>query len=135
MSRKWMFVLPALILLLAACGGSSSPLTGVTWKLVSYGTADESLAAVPDVETSLVFGEDGNAAGTMGCNQFNGAYEIRGDQITFGPMASTLMACEEPLMNQETAVLAILSDAATFKISGDTLTITAGDGSVATFGQ
>lgn len=135
MLRKLMFALFALTLLLAACGSTSSGLTGVTWKLVSYGPADESLGAVPDVETSLVFGQDGNAGGTMGCNQFSGTYETNADQISFGPLASTLMACEEPLMNQETAVLAILSDAATYKVSGDRLTITAKDGSLATFGQ
>jgi len=44
------------------------------------------------------------------------------------------MACADPAMSQETAAMAILSGAVSYKVDGSNLTITAGDGSVATFG-
>jgi heat shock protein HslJ len=118
---------------LAACGSPSSGLGGTTWQLVSYGPADKPNAAAPGVQTSLVFGKDGKVSGTMGCNQFSGSSTTKGDQIAFSAMATTLMACADPAMSQETAVLAMLSGTATYKVDGNQLTITAGDGSVATF--
>jgi heat shock protein HslJ len=69
----------------------------------------------------------------MGCNQFGGDYETSADQITFGPMNSTLMACEEPLMTQESAVLAMLSGTVTYQVDATRLTLTAEDGSVVVF--
>jgi heat shock protein HslJ len=125
----------ALALLLAACGGASSALTGVTWKLVSYGPPGAEQDAVADVPTSLVFGDDGQVSGSMGCNSFGGEYKVEGNQITFGPLVSTLMACDEPIMNQESAVLKIFTGTVDYQVDGTTLTITGADGSVATFTQ
>jgi heat shock protein HslJ len=125
----------ALTLLLSACRSSPASLTGVTWKLVSYGPPGEEMAAVPGVPTSLVFSDDGTVGGTMGCNQFGGDYETSGDQIAFGSIISTLMACEEPLMNQEAAILAMLSGTVAYQVDGTKLTLTAEDGLVAVFGS
>lgn len=135
MTKKFVIPLLALALLLAACGGAPSGLTGVTWKLVSYGTPGAEQDAVADVPTSLVFGDDGQVSGSMGCNSFGGEYKVDGNQITFGPLVSTLMACDEPIMNQESAVLKIFTGSVDYKISSTTLTITGADGSVATFTQ
>jgi heat shock protein HslJ len=133
--KRLTFPLLVLALFLAACSGSSSGLTGVTWKLVSYGPPGDELAAVTDVVTSLVFGEDGKVSGNMGCNSFGGDYTASGSQITFGPLASTLMACDPPIMNQETGVLGILSGKVDYKVSGTLLTITNADGTAATFSK
>jgi heat shock protein HslJ len=54
---------------------------------------------------------------------------VEGDQITFSEIVSTLMACEEPLMSQEQAVLGVIADSATYNIDGNTLTLT-GNGEV-----
>ena len=122
-----------LLMVLSACSSAASGLTNTTWKLVSYGPADKPTPAVPSVDTSLVFEDNGKVSGTMGCNQFGGEYKVKGDQITFGPLAATLMACPEPIMNQESAVLGILSGTVTYKADGSLLTITGADGSVANF--
>ena len=122
-----------LLMVLSACSSATSGLTNITWKLVSYGPADKPTPAVPGVETSLVFEDNGKVSGTMGCNQFGGDYKAKGDQITFGPLAATLMACPEPIMNQESAALGILSGTVTYKADGSSLTITGADGSVANF--
>jgi heat shock protein HslJ len=131
--KRLLLGLLVLMFALAACGNAAPGLTGVTWKLVSYGPPDQLTAAAPNVETSLVFGEDGKVSGSMGCNQFGGSYETKGDQISFGPLAATLMACPEPAMSQETAVLAILSGTVTYKLDGNSLTLTGQDGSLANF--
>jgi heat shock protein HslJ len=49
---------------------------------------------------------------------------VEGDQVTFSEIVSTLIACEEPLMSQEEAVLKVLAGTATYKIEGSTLTLT-----------
>ena len=131
--KRLAFALLTLVLTLTACQGSSGSLTGVTWRLVSYGPPGAQTDAVAGVPTSLIFSEDGTVGGTMGCNQFGGDYETRSDQITFSALNSTLMACEEPLMTQESTVLAMLSGTVTFQVDGTKLTITAEDGSVAVF--
>lgn len=58
---------------------------------------------------------DGSFSGTDGCNQLSGTGTIDGDTITFGPIASTLMACE--------GVDEWLNKAATGTVSGSTLTV------------
>jgi putative lipoprotein len=65
--------------------------------------------------------------GSSGCNGFGGKYIVEGDQITFSEIVSTLMACDDARMAQEAAVLAVLSDTATYTIDGSTLTLTNND--------
>jgi heat shock protein HslJ len=84
-------------------------------------------AAVPDVDASLIFGEDGTISGNVGCNSLGGEYTVDGDQITFNNLASTLMACDDVLMDQESAVLQVLSGTARFEIENETLTIVNSD--------
>jgi heat shock protein HslJ len=101
-------------------------LTG-SWKLTSYGTADVISSAVSDVEANLTFNEDGTVTGTSGCNEFGGNYTVEGDQITFVEIVSTLMLCDTPIMGQEEAMQQALTETATYKIEGHTLTITNND--------
>jgi heat shock protein HslJ len=39
--------------------------------------------------------ERGQVVGTGGCNRFSGGYEIDDENITFGVLATTMMACPE----------------------------------------
>lgn len=41
----------------------------------------------------MTFQADGSVNGTSGCNRFNGTVEVDGSAMTFGPSASTRMAC------------------------------------------
>ena len=52
---------------------------------------------------------------------------LQGDQITFGPIASTLIACPDLQMAQEDTMHQVLTDTASFNIEGDTLTIIKND--------
>lgn len=115
--------------LIAACtGGASSSLTG-DWKLVSYGSPAALTPAAPNVDTSIVFGEDGKVNGSVGCNGFGGDYTVNGNTLTFGQIVSTLMFCEGPVGDQETTTLNVFTESASFVIDGDMLTITSADGS------
>ncbi|MCX7877197.1 MAG: META domain-containing protein [Ignavibacteria bacterium] len=40
-------------------------------------------------------------AGTMGCNRYFGHYEIEGNKITFGAIASTMMSCPDMSLERE----------------------------------
>lgn len=122
-----MFVLVG-IMLGACSGGIPASLTG-TWKLVSYGSRANPTPAAAEVDTSVIFNEDGTISGSMGCNDFGGDYKVAGDNVTFGPISSTLMMCADAAIgDQETVVLKTLTEMLTFVIDGDTLTLTSADG-------
>jgi heat shock protein HslJ len=68
--------------LLAGCAGTPSGAAVV-------GTWGSTAAKQPN----LTIQNDGAFSGTDGCNQLTGRGSIDGDSITFGPIASTMMAC------------------------------------------
>ena len=123
--KKVLLILFVAVLAVSACTaeGSSASLIG-SWKLTAYGPADAPTPAVADAEAELTFNEDGTVTGNSGCNGFGGSYTAEGNQVTFSEIVSTLMACEDPRMEQEDAVHKVLTDTATFKIEGNTLTLT-----------
>lgn len=45
-------------------------------------------------QPQLVLAADGTLSGTDGCNRLAGSWEQSGADVTFGQVASTLMACE-----------------------------------------
>jgi len=114
----------------SGCVTQSPGLVGTTWKLDSYGR-EVMLSALPDVDTYITFGKDGQVGGSMGCNHFGGGYSVSGDKIIFGSLAVTEMYCNDTrIMGQEATVLGYLTGEKTFMIVGDVLTISGSDGSV-----
>ena len=107
--------------LAAACGGvdddAGGPvLEGTEWTLVSGVEAPED--AVPTLTLA-----DGSANGFGGCNTFGGAYELDGDSITIGPLASTMMACEEAKSAAEAAYLPALEAADAWAVENGELVL------------
>jgi heat shock protein HslJ len=126
--KKTLVLLAMFVSMLAACSpGASAPIVG-EWRLDSYGDPARLTPAAPDVATSIIFDEDGQMSGNVGCNGFGGEYVIDGDAIVFGQVMSTLMFCEGPAGDQETVILGVFRDAASVAVEGDTLTITSTDG-------
>jgi heat shock protein HslJ len=82
---------------------------------------------VTDARAKLTFGKDGTVGGSGGCNSLGGTYKVDGSQITFSDITSTLMACDDVRMAQESAVTQVLSGTATYEIDGNTLTLTNND--------
>lgn len=66
------------------------------------------------VQATLTFLEAGKVGGNGSCNRFFGTAEIHGENIKFGPLGATRMACPEPVMNQETKYLRALQAAERF---------------------
>ena len=71
-------------------------------------------------------------SGDAGCNSFNGPYAAGEDDITIGPLASTMKACtEDALSTQEQHYLAALQLAKTYRIRGDQLELQREGGTIA----
>lgn len=94
----------------------SSSLTG-SWRLVNMTEANSPTPMVPPQNTEPTAEFSGNRiAGSGGCNRFMGGYKIQDGQLSIGPLASTFMACEPPVMNQELKYLAALQGAQRYEI-------------------
>jgi heat shock protein HslJ len=107
-------------------------LAGVTWTLVSYGSADAPVAVLPTAPITLVFSDQG-IGGSAGCNQYFGSFQFDVSTITFSDIGSTLMACvDQAAMDQETAYLEALRTATAYQITDGQLQITY-NGGVLTF--
>ena len=72
----------------------------------------------------------GRLSGSGGCNRITGSYQLDGDRLTFGPIASTRMACPEA-MDQEQAFLKALAAVRSYRIPGGTLELLDGSNVVA----
>lgn len=100
-------------------------LEGNEWLLVTYNDGNQALVSVlPATEVTATF-EDGTVAGSGGCNNYQGSYEISGNNISIGPLAATLAFCSEPegIMDQEASYLQALESADRFQIVADRLEI------------
>jgi heat shock protein HslJ len=101
-----------------------APLTG-TWNLFSYNNGKGAIqSAMIGSTTNAVFGSDWKLSGTGGCNQYSAGYTTTGSNgITITQPTSTMMACAEAVMQQETQYLSLLPTTAKYEISGDQLTL------------
>jgi len=112
-----------LVMILALLAGGSAlaeGLAGSEWRPVQLGEAE-----VTDTGNMFVrFEEGGRLSGHNGCNGFFGAYEITGDRIAIGPLGATRMACEEPVMQLETAFMQALEKARGVARDGTRLELT-----------
>ncbi|MFC1965682.1 META domain-containing protein [Chloroflexota bacterium] len=110
---------------LVACGSEAS-IEVTTWKLESYGEKGNLKALIQDTEITIEFkSAEGKVAGSGGCNSYFGGYEINKNELTINPpIGSTMMACPEPIMEQEQEYFRLLDTTETFKIDNGKLTIT-----------
>jgi heat shock protein HslJ len=106
----------------------SAELEGVTWQLIAY-LDQNGMLFMPGVESTITL-QDGEAGGQGGCNMFFAPYTLDGDQLTFGPAGSTMMACEERAMAQEQAFLTSLEQVASYQIVANQLHMANADGAV-----
>ena len=71
---------------------SPRPLEGTYWKAIEL-AGKSTPTQDPKREAHLLFQTGGRVAGSDGCNQVTGSYELQGDVVRFGQMAGTQMAC------------------------------------------
>ncbi|MCP4358634.1 MAG: META domain-containing protein [Chloroflexi bacterium] len=107
-------------------------LTSGTWVVTTYNVGNDAVSSVINgMRLTAVFGEDDSLSGFGGCNSYNGSYTTDGNNIAIGPLATTLMACAQNVMQMETAYLTALQSAVTYQISGDTLQLHDDNGALA----
>jgi heat shock protein HslJ len=112
----------------------SQDLTGTSWEAIGYNNGKQAVTSViAGTQMDIQFGKDGTVSGNSGCNTYSGSYTVNGNQIQIGPLASTMMACEDPagLMDQEQQYLAALQTATTYQIEGNVLQLRTADGALA----
>ncbi len=83
--------------------------------------------ALEGTEITLVI-EDGRISGSAGCNRYFVEYEVKGNELSTGMIASTEMACEGERMTQEMEYLSALSSVSGFEVGEDTLRVFYDDG-------
>ena len=136
-------ILLASILMLTGCGTGTTPdtteqarhesaeqdapadrsLANTQWSLIEVeGQPAVTIDAPRDAHLVFDAGSQ-RVSGSGGVNLLNGMYTRNGHELTFGPIASTLMAGPEPLMKQEQAMNRALSATRSFTIEGDVLTL------------
>ncbi len=122
--RAVVLLLAAVALALIACsdGGTASDLEDVRWKMTSYATGGEMADVLPDADVTAAF-DGGTVSGSGGCNSYSAAYVTEGSAIEIGPAAATLMACPQPVMEQEQAFFAALSAVGEYRVTGTELTL------------
>jgi len=106
----------------AAAAPAANALAGSSWQLQG------------NARVTMQFSADGRVAGRGGCNRYTGQAKIDGASLSFGPMASTQMACPGDAMNQEREFLAALGKAERFQLmEGALLLFTQGSTQPLTF--
>lgn len=95
--------------------GSSLPaeLRGTWWveDLAGTGSAGR-------VDATLELADGGKVSGTGSCNRFTGTLTTAGEAISFGPLATTRMACVQEITNFETRYLQALERTEHFVLDG-----------------
>ena len=108
---------------------------GTTWVLETVSAGGDEGGVLPGTELTVVF-DGGEINGSAGCNSYFGSYELDGETITIGPLASTQMFCPDPplVMDQELAYLELLQSMdEVVTATGDELVLV-GSGTEARFG-
>jgi len=105
----------------------SATLENTEWKLVELSAQPVRVAEGLEAPNLRLDGAQKQASGSGGCNRFTGRYELGGDSLRLGPLASTRRACLDPETSQrEKAFLVALDGTRTWQVTGDTLVLSSG---------
>lgn len=130
---KIMSILGMLAVILAACAAPAAVQSSVTpasildpealtnsqWQLQSLIVNGQAVTFTPAILPTIEFATDGKVAGNGGCNSYFGTYTLNGNEVSFGAIGSTKMACNEG-MDQETQFFAALEAARQISLTPDT---------------
>lgn len=101
---------------------------GRTWQFVEV--AGVPVGDAGRARPSLTFAGDGQVYGTGGVNRLRGTWSHADGTLTFGPVATTLMAGTPEHMARERAVLDLLGEPLAVAVAGGALLLTDGAGRV-----
>jgi len=107
-------------------------IVGVDWIVTGYNNGKEAVVSpIAGTDLTALFEKANQLTGFAGVNNYSGEYKVDGAKITVGPLASTKMAGDPALMEQETLFLAALGSAATYSLQGDKLELRNGEDAIA----
>ncbi len=93
----------------------------ITWQLIWLVDQNgEKSNVLADTEITLKIDKD-QVSGSAGCNSYNGAVIMVDGKLQIGPLASTMMACPEPIMEQELVYLENLQKTVVLTLEGENL--------------
>jgi heat shock protein HslJ len=119
---------------IATFEAQTQALGGTSWDVLAYNNGKQAIVSVlAETKLTAMFGKDGSLSGFGGCNEYNASYKATAPKISVGPVASTRKHCEEPagVSEQETAYLAALETAATYRVEGSQLELRTAGGALA----
>ena len=95
----------------AGTGSLAQALRDHRWTLRAATDAQGKPIAALTPTAPIVFDFDAQRVSIQGaCNRMNGGFQTSGDgQLKFGPLAATMKACEQPLMQSDAALSAALA--------------------------
>jgi putative lipoprotein len=99
-------------------------LTQAEWRVLELNGKE----AAAGVISTLEFGAEGAVYGSGGCNRFRGHVEIKGTSMKFGPLGSTMMACEDEKSAQEALFHAAMEQTASYSLEGGELKLLDAEG-------
>ena len=116
------------LMALSACAITSrdatTELPGTSWVLVDL----DGGAPVGETPPSVTFNDDGSVTGSTGCNTFSGEVAIEGSELSFGPLATTRMACaDDGASAQEAAFVAAMESVTGYTIDNEGRLVLEGD--------
>ena len=108
----------------------AAALEGTEWRLADIGGQPAPAGADSTRHPGFTLIAEGRKVqGSAGCNRMTGTYQLDGQKLKFGPLATTRMAC--PAMQTETAFLKALEATTRYEVSGSSLTLYGADTAVA----
>ena len=109
------------------------PLEHTDWQLTRLGGKAAIINPDQSAPDLILNPDDHRVEGSGGCNRMSGTYQLDGQSLKFGALASTRMACAKG-MDQEQSFLQALESVRTWKIRGTYLELSgAGGDPVAVF--
>ena len=112
-----------------------APVDGITWMLAGFEEGGASVPLVPGTTITLEVDSD-RVSGSGGCNVYNGDWQRDGDQVTVGPLGTTLRLCFPAEVNeQERRFLQTLREVTTIEATESDLILSTGQDRRLTFGK
>ena len=94
------------------------------WQVTAFNNGAGAVTSViAGTEIDIAFGL-ASVGGFAGCNSFSGTYGTNGNIIRIGALATTRIACDQEVMDQETAFLEALQGVALIETRGPQVNLT-----------
>lgn len=108
-------------------------MAGTAWLVRGVNNGRQAVASVlGDTQLTISFSEDGQVAGSAGCNRFSGTFTVDAQTMSFSPLATTRMTCMgEGVVEQEQNFLAALASVTTWEVRAERAQLRTADGALA----